>query len=415
MATIITKDSLRSSVEAATGGLCTVLYDDAGHPSFMRRIPKMNIEDLYPDLGLTGTHPAFIVNGVEKSELFIGMYPASLVDSYAVSLPGMDPANYLNFDSAVTYCKNKGTGWHLMTNVEWALLGALGIKTGFQPRGNTWWGQHHEAKHETGTLAPGASELGVSNDDLHGRTLTGSGPVSWRHDNSPAGIADLVGNVWEWTGGMRLNAGEINIIKDNDAAAHDVDMSADSSAWKAILQNGTLATPGTADTLKYDAAGSNGTGAVKLNKTITSQYPSPDTTASSSCTFKSMTAESSVTVPALLKLLSLYPVDTTNPVGSIWMRNSAERLALRGGYYYGAGGAGLFGLNVNCYRSNRNRNVGFRPALAPIRQKPGGHGCRDGTGAKGGRFLPDAKRGNSSAPARQVGDERGAGAIACVR
>ena len=99
MATIITKDSLRSSVESATGGLCTVLYDDAGHPSFMRRIPKMRIEDLYPDLGLTGTHPAFIVNGVEKSELFIGMYPASLVDSYAVSLPGMDPANYLNFDT----------------------------------------------------------------------------------------------------------------------------------------------------------------------------------------------------------------------------------------------------------------------------------------------------------------------------
>ena len=367
MATIITKDSLRSSVEAATGGLCTVLYDDAGHPSFMRRIPKMRIEDLYPDLGLTGTHPAFIVNGVEKSELFIGMYPASLVDSYAVSLPGMDPANTLNFDSAVTYCKNKGTGWHLMTNAEWALLGALGIKTGFQPRGNTYWGQHHEAKHETGTLAPGASELGVSNDDLHGRTLTGSGPVSWRHDNSPAGIADLVGNVWEWTGGLRLNAGEIQIIKDNDAAA-DADMSADSSAWKAILQNGTLATPGTADTLKYDAAGSAGTGAVKLNKTITSQYPSPDTTASSSCAFKSMTAESGVTAPALLKLLSLYPVDTTNPVGSIWVRNSAERLALRGGSCLDGGGAGLFALILYERRSLRSQCVGFRPALAPKRE-----------------------------------------------
>ena len=363
MATIITKDSLRSSVEAATGGLCTVLYDDAGHPSFMRRIPKMNIEDLYPDLGLTGTHPAFIVNGVEKSELFIGMYQASLVDGYAVSLPGMDPANYMDFDSAVTYCKNKGTGWHLMTNAEWAILGALGIKTGFQPRGNTYWGQHHEQKHETGTLAPGASGLGVISDELHGRTLTGSGPVSWRHDNSPAGIADLVGNVLEWTGGMRLNAGEINIIKDNDAAAHDVDMSADSSAWKAILQNGTLATPGTADTLKYDAAGSNGTGAVKLNKTITSQYPSPDTTASASCAFKSMTAESSITVPALLKLLSLYPVDTTNPVGNIWMRNSAERVALRGGGYNSAGGAGLFGLNLSYNRTYRYRNVGFRPAF----------------------------------------------------
>ena len=363
MATIITKDSLRSSVEAATGGLCTVLYDDAGHPSFMRRIPKMNIEDLYPDLGLTGTHPAFIVNGVEKSELFIGMYQASLVDGYAVSLPGMDPANYMDFDSAVTYCKNKGTGWHLMTNAEWAILGALGIKTGFQPRGNTYWGQHHEQKHETGTLAPGASGLGVISDELHGRTLTGSGPVSWRHDNSSAGIADLVGNVWEWTGGLRLNAGEIQIIKDNDAAAHSVDMSADSNAWKAILQNGTLVAPGTADTLKYDAAGSNGTGAVKLNKTITSQYPSPDTKASSSCAFKSMTADSSVTVPALLKLLSLYPVDTTNPVGSIWMRNSAERLALRGGGYYYAGGAGLFGLALNSTRTIRYTTVGFRPAF----------------------------------------------------
>ena len=165
------------------------------------------------------------------------------------------------------------------------------------------------------------------------------------------------------TGGLRLNSGEIQIIKDNDAAAHNVDMSTDSGAWKAILQNGTLATPGTADTLKYDAVGSNGTGAVKLNKTITSQYPSPDTTASSSCAFKSMTAESSVTVPALLKLLSLYPVDTTNPVGSIWVRNAGERVALRGGYCNGAGGAGLFGLHLNNGRTFRIRNVGFRPAF----------------------------------------------------
>ena len=162
---------------------------------------------------------------------------------------------------------------------------------------------------------------------------------------------------------MRLNAGEINIIKDNDAAAHDVDMSAESSAWKAILQNGTLVSPGTASTLKLDAAGSNGTGAVVLNTTITSQYPSPDTSASSSCAFKSMTAESGVTVPALLKLLSLYPVDTTNPVGNIWMRNSAERLALRGGAYDGSSGAGLFGLDVRNTRTLRNWGVGFRPAF----------------------------------------------------
>lgn len=300
---------------------------------------------------------------MEKSELFIGVYPAYVVDKYGVSLPGMDPAHDLNFDEAVSRCKAKGVGWHLMTNAEWALLGALGIKTGFQPRGNSWWGQHHEAKHETGTLAPGNSGLGVQNTDLHGRTLTGSGPVSWRHDNSPAGIADLVGNVWEWTGGLRLNAGEINIIADNNAAAHDVDMSADSSAWKAILQNGTLVSPGTASTLKLDAAGSNGTGAVVLNTAITSQYPSPDTTASSACAFTAMTAKSGVTVPALLKLLSLYPVSTTGPVGTIYHRNSAESLALRGGHCTSAGGAGLFGLGLGHYRAVRGRTVGFRPAF----------------------------------------------------
>ena len=79
-----------------------------------------------------------------------------------------------------------------------------------------------------------------------------------------------------------------------------------------------------------------------------------------------------------------------------------ERLALRGGAYNNHSGAGLFGLNVRNTRTLRNRDVGFRPALALIRQKPGGHGCLDGTRVKGGRFLPGAKRGNNSAPVRQV-------------
>lgn len=387
MATIITKDTLRASVEAATGGLVTVLYDEGGHPSYMRRIPKCKIEDVCPDLGLAGTHPAFIVNGVEKSELFIGVYPASVVDKYGVSLPGVEPAHTLNFDQAVNYCNAKGPGWHLMTNAEWALLGALGIKSGFQPRGNTYWGLHHEAKHETGTLGDGAGALGVYDETLHGRTLTGSGPVSWRHDGTVAGIADLVGNVWEWTGGLRLNAGEINIIKENDAAASDVNMNESSAAWKAILQNGTLVAPGTAATLKLDAIGSNGTGAVKLNTVITSQYPSTDDKTSSACAFTAMTAQSGVTAPALLKLLSLYPSNTSIPIGSIWHRNAGERLALRGGDS-NCYGAGLFALSFVEPRSIRYWSVGFRPALARIRQKPCGHGCGDGTGQKGTASSP---------------------------
>ena len=42
------------------------------------------------------------------------------------------------------------------------------------------------------------------------------------------------------------------------------------------------------------------------------------------------------------------------------------RLALRGGNYNNAAGAGLFGLNLNERRTNRNWSVGFRPALAPL-------------------------------------------------
>ena len=363
MTTIITKDPLRAAVEAATGGLVTVLYDAAGYPNYMRRIARCQIQDLYPALGLTGTHPAFIVNGVEKPEIFIGQFPACIAGDCGVSLPAQEPAHTLDFDQSVNYCKAKGPGWHLMTNAEWALLGALGIKLGFQPRGNTYWGQHHEQKHETGTLTPGAGAIGVYDETRHGRTLTGSGPVSWRHDNSPAGIADLVGNVWEWTGGLRLVNGEIQIIKDNDAAACGVDMSAESTAWQAMLQSGALAAPGTAGTLKMDAAGANGTGAVVLNTSITSQYPSPDTTAASACAFTAMTAKSGVTVPAQAKLLSLYPVSTTGPVGSIWHRNAGERLALRGGDYWNAAGAGLFGLDLGNYRTLCAWNVGFRPAF----------------------------------------------------
>lgn len=362
MATIISKDSLRASVEAATGGLVTVLYDDAGHPSYMRVIPKVQIQDVYPNLGLTGTHPAFIVDGVEKSELYIGVYPASLAGGLAVSLPGVDAATSINFDAALTACRSKGPGWHMMTNAEWALLGALGVKTNFQPHGNTNWGQYHDATYETGVRydrgTPGDSTTAA------GRTLAGSGPASWRHDNTVAGISDLVGNVNEWVLGLRLNAGEIQIIPNNNAASPTADHGASSSQWKAMLKDGSLVAPGTALTLKYDASTSGGVGAPVLNTSITNAYPETDeTSTSASAQFNTLAAASGVTAPALAKLLHLFPDSSAPSVGRLYVRNARERMAVRGGNYNYGASAGLFALTLHYLRTYSSGHVGFRPAF----------------------------------------------------
>ena len=75
MTTIIIKDNLRAAVEAASGGHNTVLYDDLGQPSYMHVFTRSNLEDSSANVG-TGIEPAFVINGVEKSEIFIGQYLA---------------------------------------------------------------------------------------------------------------------------------------------------------------------------------------------------------------------------------------------------------------------------------------------------------------------------------------------------
>jgi hypothetical protein len=192
------------------------------------------------------------------------------------------------------------------------------------------------------------------------RTLTGSGPLTWRHDLSPYGIADLVGNVWEWVGGYRLVDGEIQIIEDNDAAldrdgsAHD----ASTGDWRAILADGALVAPGTAETLKWDATGENGTGAPVLSTTVTNQS---DGTTSASVLYKDLTAI--VAVPDLLKRLGIYPHEVNMTRGRFYMRNLGERLPPRGGRWDNSGNAGLAAAILNYPRSVAGADIGFRPAF----------------------------------------------------
>ena len=109
MPTIFVKDEMRAAVEAASGGRQTVLYTQTGQPSIMNVIPAFNLEDIDASLG-TGVHPAFIVGGVQKSEIFIGTYQGIIKNGELLSLPGVDPTTLRNHDQFVTAARAAGPG-----------------------------------------------------------------------------------------------------------------------------------------------------------------------------------------------------------------------------------------------------------------------------------------------------------------
>lgn len=346
---VFIRDMYRQQVEAASGGRQTVLYTAKGQPSIMNIVPAFNLEDIDPALG-TGPHPMFIVGGVTKRERFIGTYPGSVVNGELLSVPGVDPAASRNFDSFVSAARANGSGWGIMTNADWAGIALWCWKNGFMPRGNTNYGRAHDALHETGRRQDGALP-GVTTGTA--RTLTGSGPVSWRHDNSATGIADLCGNVWEWTPGMRIVDGEIHVIANNDAALTATDFAAGSTAWRAIDgATGELVAPGHANAVKYAASG---TAAYTLVR-------------ASGQSFEGMTDPGSTPVaPAALqklKSLGLYPAANTGLGGDgFWHNVTDERLPFRGGHWSHGANAGAFALALNNPRSRAHTTLGARPAF----------------------------------------------------
>ena len=364
MATIYVKDELRAAVEGASGGKQTVMYTAAGQPSIMNVIPKFNLEDLGASLG-AGVHPAFIVGGVEKSELFIGAYQGIIKNGELISLAGVDPTASRNHDQFVTAARAAGPGWHVMTNAEYAAIALWCLKNGFQPRGNTGYGRSHEAVHETARRQDGGAP---GNADGTARTLTGSGPASWRHDNTPNGIADLCGNVWEWSPGMRLMDGEIQIIPNNDAALNATDMSRSAAAWRAIrASDGALVAPGTPGTLIYDGSTPTG-GAPVISDVITNRHgvigDDSNEGNSSSVGFKDLKIKDGMTVPAIARVLGLAPVaNEAMKADRLYVRNFGERIPYRGDYWSYGSNAGVFALNLTSSRTGFSTGVGARPAF----------------------------------------------------
>ncbi|MCW8200777.1 hypothetical protein D8B23_20880 [Verminephrobacter aporrectodeae subsp. tuberculatae] len=349
MPVIFIKDNLRTQVEAASGGAATVMYTAKGHPCYMSVIPRFNLQDIHASLGI-GVHPAFIVNGIEKDAIYIGQYQDTVVDESLLSIPGMLPYYLSRFDDFQYFAKNNGAGWHMMTHAEWAAIALWCWKNGTMPRGNTDHGKSHSMPHETGRS--GGPWI-----------YTGSGPASWRHNGMPHGIADLTGNLPEWLGGLRLNEGEIQILPNNDAADNTKSQSADSAHWRAIrASDGALVAPGTAGTLKYDAATAvtdYDTQAAILSDSKTNPTNPGGNGYNTRNTFKSMGVKAGLTVPAIAKALGLYPIADSN-LGDdgFWMCNHGERLPLVGGGWQDGSRAGVF-ARAFCGSRTRMNSIQF--------------------------------------------------------
>lgn len=336
----------RYRVEDVSFGRNTVMYglDGAGitaggKPAVMVRFPAVTQVSLVAGWP-SQVHPAFVVGGANKAEIWIGKYLSAWAGAAkadgVVSLRGLDPGHTRDWGDTHDSHKNMGggtdEGFHLMTQPENALLALLCKAEGFWPRGNNNYGADIGVSSEKGTPTHHYSATQI------GRTATGSGPLAWYHDGTPFGVADVNGNVWEWAGGMMLWEGRILLLENNNGADNTVsqadppDPAADSwGNWKAIdADDGAVVTPvyAATDQCFYDSdAVSDGDGD-RGDAEIDTSVTVPLSTGYMYNTFQAITYNATnVTVAALdtLRKYGLYPVDADHAGDGFWARNAGSR------------------------------------------------------------------------------------------
>lgn len=352
----------------AMAALCPnnkMITDDAGMPGFYVQHGVQKLSALLTN-GDNTVHPAFRCNGVEQASIFIGKYQGVADNNRIYSLPGVDPRAWITLDTYEAYCHNKGFGHHCITAAEWAFLALWCRKNNCMPKGNNNYGKDVS---ETEYLAIPAT---FDSDGKITHILTGTGPLTWRHNGQLDGICDLNGNIWEWTAGIRLVKGELQAIPYNNAASNDTDTSAKSAQWKAIKADAAsweelFITPNgqgtTAGSVKLDYV----SGHWAWVTSISSQSDEGRGATFAATTSTNMGA----TAKLYLQAMALLPEDgaTADSYGGdyFYANNGAdERCALRGGYWPHGTLAGVFYLNFSNPRSDSTGAVGGRPAFVEL-------------------------------------------------
>lgn len=299
-----------------------VIFDSRG-------IPDIMVSFTPDELGL----PAEL-KGRKVEAYLIAKYPATMIGGVPHSLPYQKPAVNVTHDEAIRLCEAKGPGWHLITNDEWAALAHQSRKNGTLPRGNTASGKSHSHPEETGTTY----------EDSYGKTLTGSGPVTWNHDHTAEGVADMCGNVWEHVGGIRFVDGKVQVIPNNEAAA-GADQSKDSPEWVNIYT-------ADGDPIYFNVQ----------DDEITLQPYEPEDKAWDGVPFTDLEAGEVDDLDELIKL-GLYPADGYEGTDYFWLDTNDERCVSRGGYWGNGASAGVFSLGGGYSRAHSHSSIGFRPAF----------------------------------------------------
>lgn len=297
-----------------------VIFDSRG-------IPDIMVNFTPDELGL----PAEL-KGRKVEAYLIAKYPATMIGGVPHSLPYQKPAVNVTHDEAIRLCEAKGPGWHLITNDEWAALAHQSRKNGTLPRGNTASGKSHSHPEETGTTY----------EDSYGKTLTGSGPVTWNHDHTAEGVADMCGNVWEHVGGIRFVDGKVQVIPNNEAAA-GADQSKDSPEWVNIYT-------ADGDPIYFNVQ----------DDEITLQPYEPEDKAWDGVPFTDLEAGEVDDLDELIKL-GLYPADGYEGTDYFWLDTNDERCVSRGGPWASGAAAGVFSLDGHYSRAiSRGRRLPAR-------------------------------------------------------
>lgn len=297
-----------------------IIYDRNHHPSCFVRIEKMTMKELTGEDD-DSPHPAFIVDDVEQDYIYVSKFENVIIDGVAESLPLQIPETDVSFTEAEEACRAKGKGFHLMTATESNLLALLMKK------------QKEKEERLTGNTGGYLKLTGSS----QGSTVGGIG-----------GICDLIGNVGEYVAGLRLKDGEIQVMRDNNAAKSNYSTGENSSHWYGIQEDNAFSKTGRGT---YRFAVSEGEASLNTKNKVSKET-------AGSVKFSDLQTDRH---PKRLVTNGVAPKTVTG-AGKVQVNLNGERIAVRGGDFRDGGN---FSLDLTKTRDAFDEYTGFRCVYCP--------------------------------------------------